>query len=176
MEIRCLQADMIQAFTKIPHDAPGNKKQRGYIWALEDSAIEHGIEPTTRYRKSKGDGKSSSRVRKERGDGVVCTRQRSRAAQRAAFKNAKVIELQSPALSSEYQESYFDRDSDSPPERQFPLPPWNSSPLPTLNARFALASAAKTHHPLDSWIDSHSHVLDQSTMSEYSFPQSPDSL
>ncbi|KAL6714097.1 hypothetical protein ACLMJK_008591 [Lecanora helva] len=38
------------AFRKMPYVDPANKHKRGFIWALEPSAVGRGIESTTRYR------------------------------------------------------------------------------------------------------------------------------
>ena len=41
---------VLQAFKKEPYSDPSNKSKKGFIWVLEESAIEKGIESTTRYR------------------------------------------------------------------------------------------------------------------------------
>ena len=41
----------LQAFTKIPCAAISHKGRKGYMWRLEESAIKHGMLPTTRYRR-----------------------------------------------------------------------------------------------------------------------------
>ena len=68
----------------MPYTLPNEKSMKGYIWVLEKSAISHGIQPTTRYRK-----KDSKMIRV--GAAVDAQRQRSwRRGDQAARRSARL--------------------------------------------------------------------------------------
>ncbi|KAL9638630.1 MAG: hypothetical protein Q9164_001437 [Protoblastenia rupestris] len=76
---------MNQAFSKVPYTLPNDKSKKGYIWVLEKSAISHGIQPTTRYRKKD----DSKRIRV--GATIDAQRQRSwRRGDQAARRSARL--------------------------------------------------------------------------------------
>ena len=51
----------MQAFKKVDQAPPSDESKKGFIWVLEPSAMEKGVESTTRYRRT-GPGKKTSRT------------------------------------------------------------------------------------------------------------------
>ncbi|MCJ1248848.1 hypothetical protein MMC30_006069 [Trapelia coarctata] len=73
------------AFKKVDQNPPSDDGKKGFVWVLEQSALENGVESTTRYRKL-GSNKKSSRV-----EPVAAQRQRSGAkGGKATKKSAKL--------------------------------------------------------------------------------------
>ncbi|MDI1490146.1 MAG: hypothetical protein OHK93_001346 [Ramalina farinacea] len=85
---------MNAAFNKIPHAHPGDKAKKGFIWALDPSAIRNGIQPTTRYRAKKDDPKSSSsgsKPNKGRVQDILRQRSGRRGGQAASRRAAREV-------------------------------------------------------------------------------------
>ena len=98
-----------QAFTKVDQNPSSDDGKKGFVWVLEQSALENGVESTTRYRKI-GPNKKTNRL-----EPAATQRQRSGAkGGRAAKKSAKM------RRTGRYEEPRTERHTEEPMQESTP--------------------------------------------------------
>ncbi|KAG8533667.1 uncharacterized protein KY384_001408 [Bacidia gigantensis] len=105
---------MNKAFVKVPHTfADRHSTKKGYIWVLDNSAVEGDIQPTTRYRRKKDSARKATRTR------ISKAQREAKQPRRRALTSGQIVAPQNDIGSNRSDYAYdeltdYSQDSETP--------------------------------------------------------------